>query len=259
MIPKLTRAALAVGLSAVAIGAMAQNAAVVNNRPIPTKLVDDFVATLVSQGRPDTPDLRNRVRDELIARELFFQEAEKRGLARKEDVAQQLENARREILIRALMRDHLAKSPVTDADLKAEYERAIKARGEKEYRARHILVEKEDEALAIIAELKKGKAFEELAKKSKDTGSAQNGGDLDWSSPGTFVKEFSDAMVALKKGELTEKPVKSQYGWHVIRLDDIRDAKPPAFDQVSQQIRQELERRRVQALQTELRKRATIK
>ncbi len=248
----------AAALLPVASFALAQNAAVVNNKPIPKQKVDEFVEALVAQGRPDTPELRSAVRDELIARELFVQEAETKGLARNTEVQRQLDNVRQDVLIRALIREHLKANPVKDEELQAEYAKMRAQAGEKEYRARHILVESEDEAKRIIAQLKKGAKFEELAKKSKDTGSAQAGGDLDWNTPQTFVKEFSDAMVALEKGKTTEAPVKSQFGYHVIRLDDVREAQAPPLEQVRPQIQQELERRRVQQLQQDLRAKAKI-
>ncbi len=248
----------AAALLPIASFAFAQNAAIVNNKPIPKEKVDEFVQALVAQGRPDTPELRAAVRDELIARELFIQEAEKKGLARNTDVQRQLENARQEILIRAMIRDHLKTNPIKDEEVQTEYDRLKGQAGEKEYRPSHILVETEDEAKAIIAQLKKGAKFEELAKKSKDTGSAQSGGDLDWNTPGTFVKEFSDAMVQLDKGKYTQQPVQSQFGYHVIRLDDVRDAKAPPLEQVRPQIQQELERKRVQQLQQDLRASAKI-
>jgi peptidyl-prolyl cis-trans isomerase C len=251
-------AALSIGLASG--GVHAQNAAIVNGKAIPSARVDEFVAALTQQGRPDTPELRTAVRDELIAREIFVQEAEKKGLTRNSEVQRQLDQTRQDILIRAVIRDHLKKNPVTDAEVKAEYDKVAKANGsgEKEYRARHILVESEAEAKSIIDELKKGAKFEDLAKKSKDPGSAQNGGDLDWNGPDTFVKPFSEAMVKLGKGELTATPVKSDFGWHVIRLDDIRDVQPPPLEQVGPQIRQELERRRIQTLQTDLKAKARI-
>ncbi len=254
---RLARTA-ALALFPLASFALAQNAAIVNNKPIPKEKVDQFVQVLASQGRPDTPELRAAVRDELIARELFVQEAEKKGLARNADVQRQLENARQEILIRAMIRDHLQAHPITDNEIQAEYDRLGNLPGEKEYRPRHILVETEDEAKSIIAQLDKGAKFEDLAKKSKDPGSAQSGGDLDWNTPGTFVKEFSDAMVKLEKGKYTETPVKTQFGYHVIRLDDVRDAKAPPLEQVRPQIQQELERKRVQQLQQDLRAKAKI-
>nr|WP_246434623.1 peptidylprolyl isomerase [Quisquiliibacterium transsilvanicum] len=245
-------------LFGVASVAWAQNAAVVNNKPISTQKVDEFVKALTAQGRPDTPELRSAVREELIARELFVQEAERKGLARNVEVQRQLDAARQEIMIRALIRDHLKTHPASDAEVQAEYDKVKKQGGEKEYKARHILVEKEDEAKKVIEDLKKGAKFEDLAKQSKDTGSAASGGDLDWNVPGTFVKPFADALASLQKGKMTEAPVQTQFGWHVIRLDDVRDVKAPPLDQVKPQIQQELERRKVQALQQELRAKAKI-
>jgi len=150
----------AAALLPIASAALAQNAAVVNNKPIPKQRVDDFVAALVAQGRPDTPELRAAVRDELIARELFVQEAEKKGLTRNAEVQRQLDNLRQDVLIRALIRDYLKANPVKDEEIKAEYEKVRKQAGDKEYRARHILVESEDDAKQIIDQLKKGAKFE---------------------------------------------------------------------------------------------------
>lgn len=254
----LTASSLAIGL-ALAAPAQAQNAAMVNNKAISKKKVDDFVEMLKSQGRQDSPELRTAVREELIARELFSQEAERKGLTRNAEVLRQVETARQDILIRAMIRDHLKANPVKDSDIQAEYDKAKgQMTAEKEYRARHILVEKEDQAKQIIADLKKGTKFEDLAKQSKDTGSAANGGDLDWSPPGQFVKEFSEAMTKLEKGKFTEVPVKTQFGYHVIRLDDVRETKAPPLEQVKQQIQQDLERKAVQKLQQDLRAKAKI-
>ncbi|MBU6270411.1 MAG: peptidylprolyl isomerase [Betaproteobacteria bacterium] len=252
------RAAVGAALALSLTAAWAQNAAIVNNKPIPKQKVDEFVAALAAQGRPDSPELRAAVREELIAREIFAQEAERRGLLRNTEVQRQLDTSRQEILIRAVIRDHFKTNPITDADIKAEYDKAIKGQADKEYRARHILVEKEDAAKQIIADLKKGAKFEDLVKQSKDTGSAANGGDLDWNVPSTFVKPFADAMSKLEKGKFTETPVQTQFGWHVIRLDDVREAKAPPLEQVKPQIQQELERRRIQELQKDLRAKAKI-
>ena len=240
--------------------ASAQNAAVVNGKPIPKAKVDEFVEALAAQGRPDSPQTRELVREELIAREIFVQEADKRGLARAADVQRQLDNTRQDILIRALIRDYLVKHPVKDEDIQAEYDKfkqEATASG-KEYKARHILVDKEDDAKKIIDDLKKGQKFETLAKQSLDPGSGANGGDLGWNTASTFVKEFSDAMVALDKGKTVAAPVKTQFGYHVIHLDDVRDAAPPPLDQVKPQIQQQLERQRVQQLQQELRAAAKV-
>ena len=199
------------------------------------------------------------VKDELINREILIQEADKLGLGTNADVKNQIEIARQSILIRALVADYLKKNPVKDADIKAEYDRFKAQASDKEYHARHILVEKEDEAKAIIAKLKGGAKFEDLAKaSSKDPGSAANGGDLDWASPASFVKPFSDAMVALKKGELSETPVKTQFGYHIIKLDDVRTAKIPTLEEVKPQIAESLQQKKLQAFQQQLRSKAKI-
>ncbi len=237
----------------------AENAAVVNGKAIPDTRVESFVKAMVAQGRPDSPELRKAVRDELVARELFVQEAEKRSLSATGDVENQLIRARQDILIGALIRDQLDKNPVTDAEIQKEFDAAAKDQAEeKEYRARHILVEDEATAKKIISDLDKGGKFEELATQSKDPGSAARGGDLDWNTPATFVPEFSTAMTALEKGKYTKSPVKSQFGYHVIFLEDTRVAPPPSLESVKPQIKQQLERQRVVDLQKTLRDSAKI-
>ncbi len=241
--------------------AMAQNVAVVNGKAIPTSRVDEMVKQITAQQNApqDSPDLRQKIKEELITREILIQEAEKLGLVKNADVKAQLEIARQSILIRALVNDFVKKNPVTDADIAAEYDRVKKQAGDKEYHVRHILLGSEDEAKAIIAKLKAGASFEELAKQSKDTGSANNGGDLDWATPVAFVKPFSDAMVGLQKGQMTETPVQSQFGWHIIKLDDVRAAKIPSLDEVKKQIVEAIEQKKLQAFQEELRKKAVVK
>jgi peptidyl-prolyl cis-trans isomerase C len=247
-------------LAAIAGPAAAQNAAVVNNKPISKAKVDEFVKAMVAQGRPDNKELRDNVVNELIARELFVQEADKLGLARSPDVQKQLDSARTEILSQAVIRDYVKKNPVTDAEIKAEYDRISKQGSGKQFKTRHILVEKEDAAKKVIEDIKKGAKFEDLAKaQSKDPGSAQNGGDLDWVSPGSVVPPFAEAMAKLEKGKMTETPVQSNFGWHVIRVEDIRDAKPPAFEEIKPQIQQFLGQKKVAGLVEALRAKATIK
>jgi peptidyl-prolyl cis-trans isomerase C len=241
-----------------ALPALAQNLAVVNGKPVPSSRADVMVKQMATQGQQDSPQLRAMVKEELINREILIQEADKLGLGSTAEVKNQLELARQSIVIRALVTDYIKKNPVKDADLKAEYDKFKGQAGDKEYRARHILVEKEDDAKAIIAKLKGGAKFEELAKQSKDPGSAANGGDLDWASPASFVKPFSDAMVALQKGQVTEAPVKTQFGYHVIKLEDVRAAKVPAFEEVKPQIAEQLQQQKLQAYQQELRKKAKI-
>lgn len=249
---------LVVLLAAATFPAFAQNLAVVNGKAIPSSRADIMVQQMATQGQADTPQLRSMIKDELINREILMQEANKLGLGNNADVKAQLEMARQSIVIRALVTDFLKKNPVTDAELHAEYDRFKSQAGDKEYHARHILVEKEDEAKAIIAKLKAGAKFEDLAKQSKDTGSAAKGGDLDWAAPSSFVKPFSDAMVALKKGEITQTPVKTQFGYHVIQLEDVRAAKIPSFEEVKPQIAESLQQKRLAAYQKELRSKAKI-
>jgi peptidyl-prolyl cis-trans isomerase C len=207
----------------------------------PKSYFDFLLKERLAQGQPDTPELRAAIREELNTRELLAREAKKKGLEKTPDVKSQMELAGQTVLVRAYVGDWLKANPVSDAALHKEYD-AIKAQmGDKEYKVRHILVEKEDEAKDIIAALQKGEKFEKLAERSKDPGSKAKGGDLDWNAPGNFVKPFSDAMVKLGKGKFTTVPVQTQFGWHVIEVDDIRDAKIPSFDEVKPQLTQRMQ------------------
>jgi peptidyl-prolyl cis-trans isomerase C len=251
--------ALAAALLGLAVPAFAQNVAIVNGKAVPKARVDALAAQLAKSGRPVTPELQGQLKDEVIAREVFMQEAQKRGLDATDDFKSQMELARQTLLIRELFADYQKANPVTDADIKAEYDKFVAANGGKEYRARHILVEKEDDAKAIIASLKKGGKFDEIAKKqSKDPGSGANGGDLDWANAASYVPEFSGALVKLTKGQLTQEPVKSQFGWHVIRLDDVREAQLPKLEEVKPQIAQQLQQQKLAKFQEDLRGKAKI-
>ena len=255
---QLLQAAAAVALLA-ALPAFAQNAAIVNGKPVPKARMDVLAQQLAAAGRPVTPEMQGQLRDEVVAREIFMQEAQKQGLDATDDYKNQLELARQAILIRQLFENWRKQNPVADAEVQAEYDKFVAANGGKEYKARHILVEKEDQANKILADLKKGAKFEDIAKKqSKDPGSGANGGDLDWANPASFVPEFTQAMVKLKKGEMTVAPVKSQFGWHVIRVDDIRDAQLPKLEEVKPQITQQLAQQKLQKYQEELRAKAKV-
>jgi peptidyl-prolyl cis-trans isomerase C len=252
-------AALAAATFSIALPAAAQNVAIVNGKPVPKQRVDMLAAQLAKSGRPVSVEMQGQLKDEVIAREIFMQEAQKRGLDASDDFKAQMELARQQILIRELFADYQKTNPVSDAEIKAEYDKFAAANGGKEYKARHILVEKEDEAKKVIADLKKGAKFEELAKKqSKDPGSGANGGDLDWANPSSFVPEFTTAMTKLGKGQMTQEPVKSQFGWHVIRVDDIREAQLPKLEEVRPQIAQSLQQQKLAAFQETLRKNAKI-
>jgi len=255
----LTALCAAAMVGTLATSAFAQNVAIVNGKAVPKERLEALAQQVARSGRPVTPEMQGQLRDEIIAREIFAQEAHNRGLDATDDYKNQLELTKQSILIRELFTDFQKKNPVTDEEVKAEYDKFAAANAGKEYRARHILVEKEDQAKDIIAKINKGAKFEDLAKKlSKDPGSGANGGDLDWANPSSYVKEFSDALVGLSKGKMTDKPVKSQFGFHVIRLDDVREAQLPKFDEVKPQISQQLLQQKMSKFQEDLRSKAKI-
>jgi peptidyl-prolyl cis-trans isomerase C len=214
----------------------AQNAAIVNGKAIPKAQLDKLVQ---KSNQPDNPQVREQAREMLVTRELILQEANNRGVTQKESVREQLEQSKMGILIAAVFEDYVEKEGVAEADLKAAYEQVKTQYVGKEYHVEHILVEKESDAKAITAQIKAGGNFEQIAKeKSKDPGSAPNGGDLGWVNDKALVPEFSKAMVQLKKGQITDKPVKTQYGWHIIKLDDVRDVKAPSMEEIKDQLKQ---------------------
>lgn len=236
---RIAKAAAVVTLILAAPVVLAQNIAIVNGKGVPKARLDAMLTQLAKQGQAQSPDIQDKVKEQLVLREIFAQEAEKRGIGATEEYRQQMEFARQSVLIQGLFADYEQKNPSTEAEARAEYDKIKAANGDKEFRARHILVEQESEAKALIAQLKGGAKFEDLAKKnSKDPGSAENGGDLDWASPGNYVPEFSDAMTKLSKGQYTTEPVKSQFGYHIIKLEDVRSTQFPPFEEVKEQIMQ---------------------
>jgi peptidyl-prolyl cis-trans isomerase C len=248
---------LMAGLIAHAAGAAAP-AATVNGTAISTNRVDVMLNEQRSQGAPDNPQLRDAVREELIRREVLAQEAAKKGLDKKAETQAQMDLARQAVLIRAYIQNYVKANPVGEADLRKEYDSIKGQMGSKEYKPRHVLVETEDEAKAIIAKLRAGEKFDVLAKQSKDPGSKDNGGDLGWSNPGMFVKPFSEAMMKLEKGQYSATPVKSDFGYHVIQLDDVRDLKAPAFEEVKAQLEQRLQQQKIEKHIAELRAKAKV-
>ncbi len=246
---------------ALATAAHAQGGAVakVNGVSIPQSRADILIKEMTGQGRPDTPEMRDAIKQELINREIVAQEAVKKGLDKRPEVVTQISLQRQAVLINAYLQDYLKAHPVSDDDVKKEYERVKASAGGREYRVRHILVETEDEAKQIIAQLNKGASFEKLAgEKSKDQGSKDRGGDLDWATPARYVPAFGQAITKLKKGQLTDAPVQTQFGWHVIRLDDERPSKFPPLEEVKHQIEQQLRQQTVNKAFTELRAKAKI-
>lgn len=257
---KLTLPALSAAvLIATAPWASAQNVAIVNGKPVPTERVEALVQQIEASGRPVDDNVRAQIKEEVVLREIFMQEAQKRGVANTAEFKNQMELARQTIMIRALFADYQKNNAVSEADMKAEYDKFVAANAGKEYKARHILVEQEAQAKAIIANIKKGAKFEDIAKKdSKDPGSGANGGDLDWAPAASYVPEFSEAMVKLNKGQMTDAPVKSQFGWHIIRVDDVREAEMPKFDDVKPQLQQQMTQQKLQKYQQELREKAKV-
>ena len=247
-------------IAVIAAPAFAQNLAVVNGKAIPTSRVDAVVKQVVASGQgQDSPQLREQIKKSLIEREVLMQEAIKQGYDKKPEVRQALDSARQAIVVNQLARDYIAKNPVSDADIKAEYDRFAKLQaGEKEYHLRHILTTTEDEAKAVIAKLKGGAKFEELAKQSKDTGTANTGGDLDWASPSAFPPEFAAGFTKLQKGGVTDTPVKTQAGFHVIKVDDVRAVKVPAMAEIKAQISESLTQSKLAAYQQEMVKKAKV-
>jgi peptidyl-prolyl cis-trans isomerase C len=231
----------------------------VNGVAVPASRLDLLMAQQRSRGAPDNAQTRSMLKDELVNREVVAQEAQRAGLGKKPEVQTQLDMARQEILVGAYLRDWVQKHPVSDDDVQKEYERAKSQTGDKEYRARHILVDSEDEAKNLIGELKKGASFSELAQKnSKDPGSKERGGDLDWNVPAAFDKTFSDAMVGLEKGKYTEAPVHTRFGYHIIQLDDVRQSRFPALAEVKPRIQQQIQQQRIEQLVRGLRAKAKV-
>ncbi len=248
----------AISLSLISTTAFSQNLAVVNGKPIPASWSDNLVKGFVNHGEKDTPQLRQEVKNILVTREVLVQEAEKQNLASTDAVKEKMEIAKRIALVESLRDDYLKKNPVTEQEIKAEYDRIITNLGDKGYHVQHIVVKDEAEAKNIINQLNKGASFEKLAKeKSIDQASAARGGDADWvvfppNSP------FSDAMKTLKKGQITKTPVKTPVGYAIVKLIDVRKLTPPTLDQSKPKIKSELEEKKWGAYTNSLVKQARI-
>jgi peptidyl-prolyl cis-trans isomerase C len=232
---------------------------VVNGTTVPASLIQMIVSSQVAQGQEDNATLQQNVRENLATLLLISQEASKKGLDKNADVKNQIELGREQVLARAFQNDYVKNHPVSDADLRSAYEQMKKELGDKEYQVEHVLVAKKDEAEAIIKDLKAGGELEKIAKeKSLDTGTRDAGGKLDWVNPAALDKGFSAAMVKLGKGETTQEPVQSAYGFHVIRVLDIRPLTPPPFEQVKQRIAQAKEQEVLSHAIADLRSKAKI-
>ncbi len=263
---RLAALAILCAITASPVYAEDKPAAKVGGITIPQERINLRVKVIATQqNQPDSPELRKAVREDLINIELMSQEALKKGLDKQSETVQQLELAKQGVLVGALMQDYVKTHPVSDEAITKEYDNLKSSLGTKEYHVRHILVEKESEAKSIVAKLKKGGKegdFDKLAKaNSKDAGSKEHGGDLGWIPVGkitnSFVKPFGDALMNLSKGQVSE-PVKSQFGWHIIKLEDVRDLKMPSLNEIKPQIAQRLQQQAVKQLIADLRDKAKI-
>ncbi len=233
--------------------------ATVNGVAIPKAALDLIMKERKAQGQPDNDEVRAAVRDQLSMTQILSQEATKKGLAKKADVAMQIDLSRQQVLGRAYVNEFAQTHKPSDAEIKTEYD-SIKAQlGDREYKARHILVEKLADAQDVLARLKKGDKFEDIAKvMSKDPGSKDKGGELDWSSPSGYVKPFSDALVKLEKGKYTTEPVQTQFGYHIIELEDTRELKVPSLDDVKNNIIQRIQQKMLEQEFKALRAKAKV-
>lgn len=231
----------------------------VNGKGIPQGRADVMIKNQLAQGQQDGEQLRTAVREELIRREVLTQAATAKGLDKNASLMNQAELAKQAVLIQAYLQDYMRTHPVSEEAIKAEYEKIKVGLGNKEYKARHILVKTEEKAKEIIGKLQAGEKFEDLAKDSEDPGSKDRGGDLGWSAPAQYVKPFSDALVKLEKGKFTPQPIRSDFGYHVIKLEDVRDLKLPSYEEAKPQIAQRLEQQTIATHVNDLRQKASIK
>lgn len=238
--------------------APAATLAKVNGVAIQASLVDLLVKEQVAQGATDGPELKTQVRDHLVRREVLLQAARKEGVDKKPEVRQRIDFTVAEMTVNSYIDGWVAKHPVSEEEARAEYARLVKEAGSTEYKVRHILVDNEDIAKDLIEKLKTGSNFADLSMTSLDPASRDKGGDLGWTRPAVFVKEFGDALVKLEKGQYTTEPVKSQFGFHVIQLDDKREADSPKFEDVKDRVVQSLQQKAVQAHVTALMGKAKI-
>ena len=256
---KISRLLAVLLTASVAMAAHAQNVAVVNGVAIPQAKMDLQLKALAARGQKDSPELRNAIKDSLVTAVLIEQEATKKGLDKNPDVQAELEMARQSVIFRAYVQDYMKSNPVSDAEIKAEYDKYKATQADKEYNVRHILVKDEKTAKDIIEQLKKGAKFDKLAEKySVDPGSKAKGGELGWNAPGNFVKPFAEAMTKLDKGQISKEPVQSDFGFHIIKLDDVRSAKVPSFEEVKPQITEFLQRKKLETMMAGLRAKAKI-
>jgi len=233
--------------------------ATVNGKVISKNALRSLIGEIEKQGGGEQKVPEDKAAEVLISRELLRQEAEKKNLQKSPDVSGRLENATRDVLAQAAVENFRKGITITDDEARKEYDAKLAGAELTEFKARHILVGSEEEANDVLAKLKKGAKFADLAKKlSKDPGAKQNGGDLGWFNPAQMVPEFATAVAGLQNGETAPAPVQTKFGWHVIKREDSRKAEPPAFDTVKEQIRNMLIAQKLQQHVEDLKKTAKI-
>ena len=232
--------------------------ATVNGKAIPKLRADVMVEGLKAQGKEDNEELRAQVKEELVRREILSQAATAKGIEKDAALQQQIEMIKQGVIIQSYLQNYLKGNPVSDDTVRKEYDRVVGAMGSKEYKPRHILVKTEQKAKEIIAKLQEGAKFDDLAKDSEDPASRDRGGELNWSTPANYVPEFGQALMKLEKGKFTPQPVQSQFGFHIIKLDDVRDLSVPSFDDAKEQIRQRLQQQIVAKHINDLRQKAKV-
>ncbi|MDR2173829.1 MAG: peptidylprolyl isomerase [Burkholderiales bacterium] len=251
--------ALLVALFSISVAAQTPAAAPQGKTLYSKEIFDYFLKQRTAQGQPDSPELREALREELNTRELLLKEAKKAGLEKQADIKTEIQLGSDMVLIRTFLSDWAQKNPIPDDFLKREFDALKVQLGDKEYKISHILVEGENDAKTIVADLQKGKKFADIAKeKSKDPGSKERGGDLGWNTPSSFVKPFADALPTIGKGKFTPTPIQSQYGWHVIMIDDIRDTSLPSFEEAKPQLQQRAQMQWMEKYFEELRKKGGV-
>jgi peptidyl-prolyl cis-trans isomerase C len=249
---------LAASIAFAALPVFAQNLATVNGKPIPNSRADAIVKQLVAQGQKDSPQLREMIKNDLIGREILLQEAGRKGLTNSAEVRDQIEAARQMIIIGALRADFIKSHPSSDTETKAEYDRLKQLAGDTDYHLRHILVATEAEAKDVLAKIKGGANFEDLAKQEAQKAGSNSGGDLGWMNPTNFVKPFHEAVLKLSKGQITEAPVRTEFGFHVIKLEETRSHKFPAFDEIKPQVEKSVMDKKLREYHESLIKKAKV-
>jgi len=233
--------------------------ATVDGTALTRNTFDFYIKAATGKSSADlSPEQRQEALDSLVRMQLVAAQAQKDGLDKEKEIAAALDLSRLDVLQRGLQAKYLKDKTPTDQELRAEYETQVAQMPRTEFRARHILVQTEAFANDLMARLKKGEKFEQLAAKESLDSSKERGGDLGWFTPATMVKPFADAVMGMKKGEITPKPVQTQYGWHIIRLEDTREVQPPPFDQVKGQLGQVVLAKKFKGYSDELLKTAKV-